>query len=129
MCLHTDLRNNCLYCGTVLVGRSDKKFCDDSCRNNYHYRKKDEDADASMIKKVNAALLSNREILKSICAGQKKVVKRKVLDDRRFDYELMTALYRTRTGTEYRVIYDYAYKILDDDDVQLLRFVKPSETL
>ena len=26
----------CHYCGAELKGRSDKKFCDDYCRNNYY---------------------------------------------------------------------------------------------
>lgn len=26
----------CLWCEKVINGRSDKKYCDDSCRNNYN---------------------------------------------------------------------------------------------
>jgi len=26
----------CLECGEPLIGRSDKKFCDDQCRNAYN---------------------------------------------------------------------------------------------
>lgn len=26
----------CLHCGTVMYGRSDKKFCDTKCKNAYH---------------------------------------------------------------------------------------------
>ena len=26
----------CLQCGLPLVGRADKKYCDDGCRNAYH---------------------------------------------------------------------------------------------
>ena len=26
----------CLQCGLPLVGRADKKYCDDGCRNTYH---------------------------------------------------------------------------------------------
>ena len=29
----------CLYCGEPLIGRVDKKFCCDSCRNSYNYEK------------------------------------------------------------------------------------------
>lgn len=33
---------SCLDCGKALVGRADKKFCDDSCRNNYNNRIKND---------------------------------------------------------------------------------------
>ena len=29
----------CLYCGEPIIGRMDKKFCCDSCRNSYNYEK------------------------------------------------------------------------------------------
>ena len=28
----------CIFCGRELSGRSDKKFCDDNCRNNHSYK-------------------------------------------------------------------------------------------
>lgn len=30
---------HCLYCHEPLIGRCDKKFCDDSCRNAYNNRR------------------------------------------------------------------------------------------
>lgn len=29
---------NCLECGETILGRSDKKFCNDACRNAYNNR-------------------------------------------------------------------------------------------
>lgn len=123
MSSQTKIIRNCLYCGAVISGRLDKKFCDDNCRNNYHYKVKDRNADVLMIKMINETLLCNRDILKSLCVGQKTIVKKRQLDDKRFDYDLITCIYKTKVGTEYRVIYDYAYKLLNDDEVQLLKFV------
>lgn len=111
----------CLFCGGEIVGRSDKKFCDDTCRNNYHYRVKDNDL--LLIKRINGILLNNRATLKSLCVGQKTIVKKKTLNDKCFDFEQITNLYKTKDGVEYRVVYDYAYKLLNDDNVQLLKFI------
>ena len=30
------MEKNCLECGTRIIGRADKKFCNDSCRNSYN---------------------------------------------------------------------------------------------
>lgn len=114
----------CLFCGTELYGRADKKFCDDNCRNNYHYRIRFKDNDDVVIKMVNSTLLKCRETLKTLCLGQKTVVEKKLLDDRHFDYELMTNIYKAKGKSEYRVVYDYAYKVLNDEKVQIVRFIK-----
>lgn len=31
-----ETKAHCLHCGTVMYGRSDKKFCDTKCKNAYH---------------------------------------------------------------------------------------------
>lgn len=58
----------CGYCGKALKGRSDKKFCGDSCRNAYNHRQKEiENADpnfqriVSILKKNRAALAQARK--------------------------------------------------------------------
>ena len=76
---------NCLFCGTTLSGRSDKKYCDDNCRNNYHYRlKKDSNI---IIKSINASLIKNREILKSFITGMKTVVLKEKFVELNFDFD------------------------------------------
>ena len=30
------MEKECLECGTKLMGRADKKFCNDQCRNSYN---------------------------------------------------------------------------------------------
>lgn len=112
---------NCLYCGAVLSGRSDKKYCDDNCRNNHHYQLRKDD-DNSCVKFVNAALMRNRDILKSLRFNTGCVVKVKDLVNLNFNFELMTGIYKTRKGTEYKLIYDYAYRFVTENEVQLLKY-------
>lgn len=123
MSSQTNPKRRCCFCGTELQGRADKKFCDDNCRNNYHYKVRYKDND-DVIKMVNSTLLKCRETLKNLCLGQKTIVEKQLLDDRHFDYELMTNVYKTKGKSEYRVVYDYAYRILNEDEVQIVKFIK-----
>lgn len=109
----------CLLCGKVLEGRSDKKFCDDTCRNNYNYQ---QNKNNDVIKKVNKSLLYNRNVLKSLGKNGRKIVKRQILTDRDFDFDLMTGVYMTSKKHEYRLLYDYAYRNLDDEKVLILKY-------
>ena len=99
MSSQTKIVRNCLYCGAEIIGRFDKKFCDDNCRNNYHYRIKSKEYDG-VVKMVNGALLNNRKILKSLCGECKAIVKKKSLDDRGFDYDLITNIYKAKSESE-----------------------------
>jgi hypothetical protein len=53
--------NYCLECGAGLKGRSDKKFCDSFCRNNFHNQQNAKHN--NLTRKVNNILSRNRKIL------------------------------------------------------------------
>ncbi len=109
----------CVFCGRTLVGRSDKKFCDDSCRNNYAYQHNKFDKD--VVNKVNKSLLYNRNVLRSITRCGRKIVKRQILVDNNFNFDVITGVYRTNKQQEYRLLYDYAYKCINDEDVLVVK--------
>jgi len=111
----------CLFCGSLLNGRSDKKYCDDNCRNNHHYQMR-KNEDNTIVKIINNSLLNNREILQSI-NKRKTIVKKQFLLDKHFDFEFITNVYKTRKGSEYKVVYDYAYKFINEEDIVLLRIM------
>ena len=56
------MRTHCLECGFDLFGRTDKKFCNDQCRTNYHNRKNNNET--LFVKPINKILRKNRLILK-----------------------------------------------------------------
>lgn len=115
-------KKKCLFCGREINGRIDKKYCDDICRNNYNYqRNKPND---TIIKEVNKSLACNRKILHLFCRNEKTVVKRQLLVDNNFDFSLMTGIYKTKKCQEYRLLYDYAYKNIDDDHVLVIKYRK-----
>lgn len=113
-------KSNCLFCGAVLSGRSDKKYCDDNCRNNHHYQLRKDDN--TIIKSVNAILMKNREILKSLSANTKTLVMKKELVAANFNFDVMTSVYNTKKGLEYKVLYDYAYRMVGEHEVLILKY-------
>lgn len=115
-----DVKRCCLFCGSELKGRLDKKFCDDLCRNNYHYNQnKHNDI---ILNTINKSLKHNRKILQKLCARGRKIVKKQILIDNKFDFELITGIHKTVKKKEYYLVYDYAYRCLNDYDVLLLKY-------
>ncbi len=104
--------NLCLECGTHLIGRVDKKFCNDQCRNNFN--NKQNRAETSYMRRVNRNLRKNRRILKELNPSGKAKVKRKELDSRGFDYKHFTNVYKTKEGKVYYFIYEYGYLPLEN---------------
>ena len=104
--------NLCLECGTRLMGRVDKKFCNDQCRNIYNNKlNRDEIAYMS---KVNRIIKKNRRILKELNPKGKAKIKRKAMDTLGFDFKYFTNVYKTKEGKVYYFCYEYGYLPLED---------------
>jgi hypothetical protein len=110
----------CIFCGRELSGRSDKKFCDDNCRNNHSYKQNKYNND--VINKINKSLLYNRNILKSITKSRRKIVKKQILVNSKFNFDMMTGVRRTQKQQEYKLVYDYAYRYINDEDVLIIKW-------
>jgi predicted nucleic acid-binding Zn ribbon protein len=106
---------NCLSCGKPVKGRSDKKFCDDYCRNNYNNQLKASDSD--IIRLINNTLAKNRRILQSFLPADKDIAKttRDQLLLKGFSFTYLTHIYTTKTGNTYHYCYDYAWRQLEND--------------
>ncbi|SFU29419.1 hypothetical protein SAMN05216480_101476 [Pustulibacterium marinum] len=113
------MQKECLECGDKIVGRSDKKFCSDACRNSYNNNLNKDSK--NLIRNVNNRLKKNYRILESLNPeGKAKVSKYKLLD-KGFDFEYFTNIYTTKTGNEYHFIYDYGYLALENDYFMLVK--------
>ena len=109
----------CLEWGELIRGRSDKKFCDDSCRNSYHNaRNKDVSA---YIRKTNNQLRKNHRILTELNTRDKTKVSRKALVKAGFDFDLHTGMYTTKSGSVYYYVYDQGYLVLENEQVLLVK--------
>jgi hypothetical protein len=95
---------NCLECGEEIIGRIDKKFCSDQCRNTYNNRLNRDDI--NLARRINRILRKNRKVLAEVNVnGKTRVSKRKLLDmGYNFDYH--TNIYETQNGKRYYFCYD-----------------------
>jgi predicted nucleic acid-binding Zn ribbon protein len=107
----------CLACGKTLKGRSDKKFCDDYCRNNYNNQQKSKGNYSAYVRSVNNTLLKNRKILESLLPATEETAKanKDKLQRLGFNFKYFTHNYTTKTGKMYSYCYDYGYLPLDND--------------
>lgn len=103
----------CMECGATLFGRSDKKFCNDSCRNA-HYNKTHR-TQSNYMRKVNRILSRNRIILNELNPNETTKVTRKRLLSEGFNFDYFTNVYQTKTGKVYYFCYDQGYLDLGDD--------------
>ncbi|MEP6464881.1 MAG: hypothetical protein ABJB05_01185 [Parafilimonas sp.] len=110
----------CMQCGKILRGRSDKKFCDDYCRNNYNNNLKS--PANNYVRNVNNILGKNRHILEEMIPAQKEtinILKDKLINSG-FSFKYFTHILKTEKGT-YFFCYDYGYLPLENQWFLIVR--------
>ena len=65
----------CLYCDEKLEGRTDKVFCNPSCKSAHHY-KLSQDKEANLYNRIDNQLKLNRRILKNFNKSGKATVRK-----------------------------------------------------
>lgn len=113
-------KRTCPVCGDAIIGRIDKKFCSDQCRNTFNNERYS--SNNAHVMTINRQLKKNYSILKSLNNTGKTKVKRSKLLHQGFDFELITGIYETQKGNTYRLVYDQGYLPLDDDFVLLIHW-------
>ena len=109
----------CLECSEKIVGREDKKFCSDSCRNA-HNNKINKDSN-NFMRNVNNKLRKNYRILSELNSeGKSKATRDKMLN-KGFDFDFFTNILQTKTGNTYYFLYDQGYCSLDNDYFMLVK--------
>ena len=109
----------CLECGEKIIGREDKKFCSDGCRNSYN-NKINKDSNNYM-RNINNKLRKNYRILSELnVEGKSKTTKSKLLS-KGYDFEFMTNILHTKSGNTYHFVYDQGYMGLDNDYYMLVK--------
>jgi len=109
----------CLECGDKLVGREDKKFCSDGCRNAYN-NKINKDS-TNFMRNVNNKLRKNYRILSALNVDGKGKTTRAKLLSKGFDFEFFTNILETKTGNRYYFVYDQGYRVLEDEYYMLVK--------
>jgi hypothetical protein len=105
----------CLQCGKTFRGRSDKKFCDDYCRNSYNNQLKANTN--NYVRNINNALGRNRRILEDLLPGSDEMAKtqKEKLLHHGFSFKYITHTYVNKKGNVYFFCYDHGYLPLEND--------------
>lgn len=101
----------CPECGEKIIGRSDKKYCSDGCRNAYN-NSQNKDVNNTM-RTINNRLRKNYRILQRLNPNDKIKTTKSKLDHEGFDFNYFTSIYTTKTGNVYFFVYDQGYLPLD----------------
>lgn len=108
----------CPECGEKIVGRSDKKFCSDACRNSYNNRQNKDSS--NLMRNINNVLRKNHRILTELNTDGKSTVHRSKLLTQGFSFDYYTQFIVYKNASEYYFVYDQGYKLLDDDWILLV---------
>ncbi|WP_435135313.1 hypothetical protein [Formosa sp. A9] len=109
----------CLECGEKITGRTDKKFCNDYCRNAYNNKINTDSK--NLIRNTNNKLRKNWRILEALNPDQKTKTTKDKLLNLGFDFNLFTSIYTTKAGTVYYFVYNQGYLPLENDYFALVK--------
>jgi uncharacterized protein YjdB len=110
----------CLHCGSKITGRTDKKFCNDYCRNAYNNQLKS--ANSPVVRNINNTLIKNRRILEAML-GEEKMVKqpKEKFLNQGFNFKHFTHNYTNQKGNVYFFCYEYGYLPLEHDWILIVK--------
>lgn len=113
------MQKNCLECEDKIIGRIDKKFCSDYCRNSYNNKiNKDKN---NLVRNINNRLRKNYRILEMLNPNDKTKTSKSNLLAKGFNFENFTSIYTTKSGNIYYFVYDQGYLPLEGDYYALVK--------
>ena len=105
------VKNICQDCGEKLVGRSDKKYCNDYCRNNFN--NKQNAFRYEHMKYVNRILKSNWRILQTLYKEGNLKSTEDILTGLGFKFECITGIEVQNEKVKLIRCYDYVLIKMD----------------
>ncbi|MGZ3883979.1 MAG: hypothetical protein ACXVP0_09070 [Bacteroidia bacterium] len=110
----------CLECGEPIKGRSDKKFCNDLCRNAYNNKLNSDTT--NFVRNVNNILRKNRRILEEqLNTDDKKVIAKQKLVDKGFNFKYYTHQLRTKNSDTYIFCYEFGYLPIENERILIVK--------
>ena len=108
-----------MECGVNLIGRIDKKFCSDGCRNAYHnriYR-----AESGNIKDVNRILARNHRVLKELFDRNIRKCTKEMLWEQGFNFTYFTSSEQDTVSSRNYFCYDFEYFYIDKEFIFIVQ--------
>lgn len=98
---------HCAECNEKIVGREDKKFCSDGCRNIANNRLNKDSS--NFMRRINNKLRKNYRILAELNGTGKTKIPKSELEAKGFDFVFFTNLRKVKKDT-YHFIYNQGYR-------------------
>lgn len=112
-------QRKCPVCKDIIIGRADKKYCSDQCRNS-HNNKHNSDA-TNIVRNINNILRKNRRVLQTLNKQSgKTLVSKETLLIKGFNFTYSTHSYKTKKGDIYQFCYEHGYLYLEEKEKYLL---------
>lgn len=109
----------CLDCSQPILGRADKKFCNDQCRSNFNNQLNSDSH--NLVRNINNILRRNRRILQQLNpTGETKTTCKK-LNKLGFNFNYFTGTDQIQTVNTYNFCYDYGYLVLSEEEVLIVK--------
>ncbi len=111
----------CLSCQRSLKGRSDKKFCNDYCRNT-HNNQLNSDSN-NYVRNIHHSLLKNRRILQGLFASAQQITEcsKQSLHNKGFSFSYFTHTQTNKKGNTYCFCYEYGYMVVNGEKVVVVK--------
>ncbi len=124
MIVQTNTIKQCIACDKSIRGRTDKRFCNDYCRNSYNNQLKA--PSNNLVRNINHTLSKNRRILESLIVENEEMskVKKERLIQQGYRFKYHTHQYINPKGSIYYYCYDYGYLYLEKDWCLIIRAEK-----
>ena len=113
----------CGFCGKHFRGRSNKKFCSDTCRYGYSNKKYAAYNRKTQTRSIINALLRNRFILEELISEKKdsgKVAREQMLTVG-FNFKYITHIHTTTANRRFYCCFEYSYFPLENDVYLIIR--------
>lgn len=98
----------CLDCGDKLLGRSDKKFCSDQCRNNFNNRL-NRDSN-NYVRNVHGLLRRNRKILSDLYDDGHRRLHRDALIALGYNFTFFTHMVETAQDLKWMYCFEFGFR-------------------
>ncbi|MDX1782685.1 MAG: hypothetical protein R3361_00850, partial [Aequorivita vladivostokensis] len=89
------MERSCPECGHKIMGRADKKFCSDSCRNAHNNQLNKDNK--NLVRNINNRLRKNYRILEKLNTDDKTKTTKDKLLRMGFSFDYFTRIYTTKT--------------------------------
>ena len=114
-------KKTCEYCKKEFIGRSDKRFCSQTCKNQFNYQLRKQTKDIT--KEINNILHRNRIILNTIMGEKrgKMKVDRIELEKMNFNFKYITGYYVNKENKLYHYVYDFAWMEFSTQELLIVK--------